>query len=224
MQDEPGRIAVAWGRANQLVGAIAIPGLVGVALVAPELVVVVFGDRWSDLDILLRVLAIVGIVQALQRLNFSILQARGRSTSLLWVSAVGVILGLLGVAVGSRFGVVGVACGIALTSTLTQLAFMAVTARAVNVTLLSCLRPLTGVVAATAVMSMAVLGARQLCDTISVEDALALASEVAVGTIVYLAAISVFGRDMLRSVRSILADRRRERRGDSFVSGEVEGT
>ena len=76
MQDEPARIAVAWGRANQLVGAIAIPGLVGVALVAPEFVAVVFGDRWSELDILLRVLAIVGIVQALQRLNFSILQAR----------------------------------------------------------------------------------------------------------------------------------------------------
>ena len=48
MQDDLPRMATGWLRANRLIASISLPSLVGVAVVAPDLVDVVLGEQVAD--------------------------------------------------------------------------------------------------------------------------------------------------------------------------------
>ena len=79
MQDEPERIAAAWARVTRLIGAIAIPGMVALVIVAPDFVPVVLGSQWDNAVPVIQILAWVGILQALQSIDVDILMARDRT-------------------------------------------------------------------------------------------------------------------------------------------------
>ena len=109
MRDDRERIADVWIRATRLVGAVSIPALVGLVIVAPEFVEVVLGPRWSEATPVIRILAVVGIVQSLQTLSVEVMQALGSGgtplrMTMLWAAAT---LGAVGL--GYRWGIVGVA-------------------------------------------------------------------------------------------------------------------
>jgi O-antigen/teichoic acid export membrane protein len=208
LQDEPERIGAAWQRVTRAVGLVAIPSLTGLAIVADDFVDVVLGERWHEAVPLIRVLAVVGAVQALQRLNMSILQARGRTGALLGLSAVWVVALVLAVVIGHDAGITRVAVYTAIFSSIGQLAFMATTAAAVGMTLASSLRPLVGVILASAVMAAAVLAADRLTDG-RTGDTAALLIEIAAGLLVFVAA-AAFDRG-LRSEAAGAARRLRRR-------------
>ncbi len=50
MQDDLPRMATGWLRSNRLIASISLPSLVGVAVVAPDLVDVVLGSKWQHRD------------------------------------------------------------------------------------------------------------------------------------------------------------------------------
>ena len=100
MQDEPRRIADAWVRAVRLVGALAIPSLLGLMVVAPDFVSVVLGDQWAAAVPLIQVLAIVGIVQSLQSISTDILQARGQANTIFRFSVLFTVTHTAGFVVG----------------------------------------------------------------------------------------------------------------------------
>ena len=87
MQDEPARILGALNRVNQVLAAIAFPTLTGLAILAPEFTAVVLGPKWAGTEEVIRVLALAGMALTLQRVNFSVLSARGYTRSLIWVGA-----------------------------------------------------------------------------------------------------------------------------------------
>src|SRR5262249_58766949 len=79
MQTERARLGTAWLRATRLTAAIAAPALVGLAILTPEFISVVLGKKWEPGGTILRILVVVGLVQALQATNWSALVARGRT-------------------------------------------------------------------------------------------------------------------------------------------------
>jgi O-antigen/teichoic acid export membrane protein len=218
LQDEPRTIAAAWQRVTRIVGAVAIGSLAGLAIVADDFVHAVLGDRWEGAIPLLRILAIMGVVQALQRLNLSILQARGRTRSLLPLSVLAVVAVVLAVLLGDRSdSIEHVAVWLAIFSSLVQLAFMAVTAAAVETTLRESLRPLTRVTAAAAVMAGAVAIAHEAVDGLA-SPAVRLLIEVAVGIATFLPATALLDRAVVAEVRALWG-RLAGRRAPSRVAG-----
>ncbi len=109
MSDDRERMADVWIRATRLVGAISIPALVGLVIVAPDFVQVVLGPRWSEVTPVIQILAWVGLIQSLQTLNGEVLLALDRSgwllrfTMLWFVGSVGAFV------LGVQWGVLGVA-------------------------------------------------------------------------------------------------------------------
>ena len=92
LRDERERMADMWIRATRMVGAISIPSLLGVAIVADDFVQVVLGPKWSDAASVIQILAVVGILQSLNPLNAEVLLALGRAGTflrftLLWAAA-----------------------------------------------------------------------------------------------------------------------------------------
>ncbi|MFN2472198.1 MAG: lipopolysaccharide biosynthesis protein [Gaiellaceae bacterium] len=111
LHDDPRRVASLWLRVTRFMAAICVPATLGLVVFAPELVSVVFGDRWERAVPVIRVLAIVGLLQCLTTLNAQILVAMGRTRALLRFSAVTFGVSMVGFVVGLPWGIVGVASG-----------------------------------------------------------------------------------------------------------------
>ncbi|MEO8303621.1 MAG: lipopolysaccharide biosynthesis protein [Betaproteobacteria bacterium] len=98
----------------RLLAAIAMPMGVGMAALADPIVRTLYGDQWLPVVPLLQILAIVGIMRALQALLSNIYRAKGRPDLDfkigLWLTP----LLVLAVLIGSRWGTAGVAVGVLL--------------------------------------------------------------------------------------------------------------
>jgi O-antigen/teichoic acid export membrane protein len=203
MQDEPERIAALWIRATRLVGAISIPALCGLVVVAPDFVPVVFGDRWNDAVPLIQILAWVGLLQSLQTLNTEILQARDRTSTIFRFSLVFFVAHLTAFVVGLHWGVVGVAAAYAISSTLVEPVFTWLTARAVGISPLRLVQSFWGVVQASVVMGATVYVVRSVLVTAGAGEFVRLALCVLAGILVYVPLCAWRQPELLDEIRRL---------------------
>lgn len=185
MQDERERLATAFLRVNRLVAAITAPCLLGLAVAAPDFVPVVLGEQWRPAVPVVQVLIVVGVLQSLQALNASVLQARDRSRWLLRYSMVFTGLTLVAFVAGLPFGVLGVAAALAIASAFLEPLYAVITARALGISVWDLVRNLWGVAQAAAIMVAAVAAARLSAAELGAGPALRLLAVVAVGAVVY---------------------------------------
>jgi O-antigen/teichoic acid export membrane protein len=187
MQHDGPRIAANWVRVTRMLGAIAIPALAGLIVVAPDFVHVVLGAKWAAAVPLLQVLAWVGMLQAVQILNVDILQARDRTALLFRFMAFFCATHLLAFSIGLHWGVVGVAVAYAISSTFVEPVLSWLTARELGVSPWLVPRGLLGVGQAALVMAAAVLAMRLGLEHAGVEPAARLAACIVTGLAVYAA-------------------------------------
>jgi O-antigen/teichoic acid export membrane protein len=185
MQNDVGRTATMWLRANRLVAAVSVPALVGFAVVAPELVRVVLGEKWLPAVPVVQILAFVGVLQCVQRLNSSVLQARDRTSLLFRFSLVASAANVVAFVIGLQWGIVGVAACYAISNALLQPLYTWLTARTVELSLVDCIRNLGGVAQAAALMGVLVLASRLLLLEQEVPPGARLLLLVSIGVIGY---------------------------------------
>jgi O-antigen/teichoic acid export membrane protein len=207
IQDDPERIARLWIRATRLVGAISVPALCGLFVVAADFVPVVFGERWHDAIPLIQVLAWVGLLQSLQTLNTEILQARDKTSTIFRFSIVFFCAHLLAFIVGLHWGVLGVAVAYAISSTLVEPVFTWLTARALDISPLRLLGGLWGVVQASVVMGVVVYLLRESLIQAGVGEFWRLALCVLAGIAVYVPMV-LWREPGLRAEMAVLRRRR----------------
>ena len=211
LQDDPRKVGSAWLRVNRLVGAIALPALVGLIVVAPDFVTVVLGEKWRDAIPVIQILAWAGLLQSLQRLNSSVLQARDRTGTLFRFSILASVANVLAFVVGLQWGIVGVAAAYALSNTVLQPVYTWLTARSVDLTLGAVARELAGLAQAVVLMGAATLGARMLLVELGVSPAARLAAVILVGAAVFAAACAWRAPEILAELRSLRGRRGRGR-------------
>lgn len=134
LQDDGERLAAVWLRAVRYVAGVIVPALVGLIVVAPDLVDVVLDDEWEDAARVVQLLAVVGIVGSLQFLNGIVLQALDRTRMLLAWSTTAFAATLVALGIGLRYGIVTVAAAVAVSTTLVSLPYSWHTARVLGVT------------------------------------------------------------------------------------------
>jgi O-antigen/teichoic acid export membrane protein len=185
MQDDFERIGAAWLRVNRLVGAISIPALAGLVVVAPDFIPTVLGDKWEPAVPVIQILAWVGLLQSLQRLNSSILMARDRTGTLLGYAVVVVVTTLGAFVIGLHWGIVGVSAAFAITSTVVEPYYTWLTGRAIGLSLKTFLRNLSGIAQATAGMVVVVLAVRLVAEHAGVGQVERLLAAIAAGCVTY---------------------------------------
>ena len=210
ISDDHGRMADIWIRATRLVGAFSIPALVGLAIVAPEFVQVVLGPQWSEATEVIRILAVVGIVQSLHTLNGEVLMALGKAGTLLRYTALWTAATLTGVAIGLQWGLVGVAAGYAVAIVMVEPLRAWVTTRALGIPFRRLLGALSGVVQAAAVMGAVLLGARELLISAVTSESVRLVLLVLLGAATYIPACRWRAPEVTRELTSVLGRRRRQ--------------
>src|SRR6476619_1973486 len=126
-------MARVWVDVNRIVGAISLPALVGLMIVGPDFVVTILGEKWLPAVVVIQILCWVGLLQSLQRLNSSILQARDRTRDLLIYSGIIFVGSVVAFVGGLPWGIVGVATAYAAMSTVVEPYYTWLTARSLGV-------------------------------------------------------------------------------------------
>lgn len=104
-------------RASAVIWAIGIPAAIGVAAIAPQVVAVLLGDQWTDAVLLLRVLAISGVLGVAASGTVYVYWSLGRARLFSVLTLIGLALFVvLTVGLSARHGVLGVAIAQVLTS------------------------------------------------------------------------------------------------------------
>jgi O-antigen/teichoic acid export membrane protein len=207
MQDEPRRMASAWIRVNRLVGAVTIPATLGLVVVAPEFVTAVLGVKWIDTEPVIRLLAWVGLLQSLGTLNSAVLQARDRTGTLLRYAIVALVGSLVGFTVGLEWGIVGVAAGYALASTVLEPYYAWLTARALGVSVFSLARGLRGVFEAALAMVACVLAAKLFLLPDELRAGWTLTALILLGIVVYVPLCAWRAPEVVEEVRDVRRSR-----------------
>lgn len=109
LQTDVSRMRNAFYRATSLSSLLAFPAFIGLALLAPEIITSVVGEKWAASIPVMQVLAFVGILKSVTIFNGIVIKAFGKaswSLGLMFLSTVGSVLSFF---VAVRFGIVAVA-------------------------------------------------------------------------------------------------------------------
>jgi O-antigen/teichoic acid export membrane protein len=203
LQDETQRLGSVWLRGSRLSAAVSVPTFLGMGLVAPDFVPAILGERWNDAVPVLQLLCWAGILQGVQLLQWSVLQARGRAGSLLRYATVSTAANVAGFAVGLHWGIVGVAAGFAIVRTLMVPVITWMTTRELGLRLIEFPKALASVAEAAAVMVAGVLIARAGLVDMGVTSAARLVILAALGAVLYVGWLLWRGPDVVRELKNI---------------------
>jgi O-antigen/teichoic acid export membrane protein len=217
-QDDRERMASAWLRVERVVAAVVVPAMLGLAVLAPDFVDVVLGERWHSAVPVLQVLAVVGLLQCLASLGDRVLQALDQTKTILRFYLVQLIVTLPAFGLGLRWGIVGVSICYGAVNLVLCPAYSLLTTRALGVSFWSLPRCLAGVVQVSLGMTLAVWAARMALVHESVPAGPRFALCVAVGIAVYVPLAAWRVPDLRGELRRILAG---FRGGESTPAAEV---
>jgi O-antigen/teichoic acid export membrane protein len=113
MQDDPGRLWNTYLRAISAVSLVAYPIFMGLAVVSPEAVRVVFGSQWDQAVLPLEYLCIGGVFWSITTLSDQVAHGTGAVYRMFGRRIVYAVTIFAGALIGSQRGIDGVAIGVA---------------------------------------------------------------------------------------------------------------
>jgi O-antigen/teichoic acid export membrane protein len=109
LQEKPERMRLAFYKVTQYTSLLAFPIFIGMATLAPEIVLAVFGDKWAPSIPVMQVLASIGILQSVLFFNGSVMRASGKPSWEFGIMLVNAIFSVIGFLVSVHYGIVAVA-------------------------------------------------------------------------------------------------------------------
>ena len=109
MRDDRERVTELWLNGIVLLAGAVLPVLVGLIAIAPDLIPVVFGRKWSPAVPVIQILAVFFMSRALQMWNTSVMDAANKPHVCMILNAVVLVALPPAIWLGSAFGVEGVA-------------------------------------------------------------------------------------------------------------------
>lgn len=137
--------------------------LMAALIVLPDLLIeVLYGPKWLFAAPILAILAFGGILFPLQMVNMQVVLSQGRSGVMLKVEVAKKVIGLASLAIGSLYGLTGLAIGQAISVYIGFLINAVVAGRVTGYGLVEQIRDLAGIVLITAIMAVVLLFVRPM--------------------------------------------------------------
>lgn len=202
LQDDADRMRRAYFRVTRTASVVILPGYIGLALVAPELTVTLFGSKWAESGPVARILFLIGPVLSVQAFSFALLNAAGHPHISLRFRFLTTVTNVIGFAIAVPFGIVAVAAAFVIRGYLLlplNLYWMRVYA---GIRPFEYLRQLRGIAVATLVMALAVVLVKVVLAGVLTPAGL-LGVELLVAAVVLPLALLVLERRLLDDVLEI---------------------
>jgi len=213
LQDDAVRFKSAFMRATQYVTMVALPMLVGLALIAPLAVGVVFSAKWLPAVPVIRVLTVAGFFRLLTAFWPTGLEATGKPGLRLRLSMMSVFLYLPAFAIGLRWGILGVAYGYLVATILLLPVVYRYVSQAISMTVRDIWSAVSTTVVACSIMAAVVAALMWALEShVHLPQIVVLVVVVAVGAAVYAAAMWLIDpqviRGLIRTIREVMPGRR----------------
>lgn len=189
-----------WLRLTSVVGLVCLPAMIGLIVVAPDFVTVVLTRKYESAVPVLRVLAVVGILQPLAAQTTTLLQALGNARTVFRLGVLTSALSVAGFAAGLHWGIRGVASGYLVANVLVFPFYVRVGAIASGVRVRKLAADLSGITGAALTMALAVYAMRTTLLGV-VGPSLRLAILVPAGAAIYLLLVRWWASDLTEEVR-----------------------
>jgi O-antigen/teichoic acid export membrane protein len=204
LQDEPQRLGRAWLRGTELITSITVPAFLGLAIIAPDFVPVVLGDRWHDAVPVLQLLSIAGLAYSFQTLNWSVIQAMGQPGTTLRFMIFAATITIAAFVAGLHWGIVGVAGFFAVARAISMAVFTWTTCRTIDMHVRDFIRNIRWVVVLSLAMAVAVLAVRAALVSADVSAAARVALLVLVGIGTYGGLVAWLTPRLVADIRAVL--------------------
>lgn len=204
MQAEPEKLRETYLATTFLSSVLSFPIFIGFALVANQLVPLVFGDQWAEATPALQAFCAIGLLSCIGILQAALIRAKGRADWWMWYQVIQQVLTALVVLVLFPFGITAVVIGIAVKTWIVWPFVATAVGHMIDLSfyryLAQFMSPLVGSLAMAAVV---------LTLGVFMEDgmALTLAVQIAAGALTYGLTLLIVAGQRLHSLRTTLRKR-----------------
>lgn len=200
LQTDLDRLRSAFYTAVYYTSLISFPAFFGIAMLAPEITVAVFGEQWAPSAPVMRVLAFIGILHSVAYYNSSAILAMGKSSWRMGINVANAVGNLIAFSIAVQWGIVAVAAAYVLRAyILFPLPLWAVH-KLIHFDLRRYVRQYApAVLGVLGMVGLLALAGKPLFDLIP-SIYLALAANIVLGAAAYLAVIFWYDRTLLPQV------------------------
>ncbi|RXR06344.1 lipopolysaccharide biosynthesis protein [Pseudoxanthomonas composti] len=211
LQNDAGALRAAYLRTARVTAIVIYPVFIGAAIVAPDLITLVFGAQWGPSVPLMQILALGVLVMPLIWFKSNVLLAIGRVRAVMLLNIVEFALSVAVVTISCRWGVTGAAWGNVIRLCLAVLPIWWVLHRYLGIELMPFFASQWQAATCTALMVIATFLVGLLCP--GLPAVVRIAVVITVGAVVYFAALFLLHRQAWnelvdlapRPARSLLA-------------------
>jgi O-antigen/teichoic acid export membrane protein len=207
MQDDLPRMRKAWLRSKRLSASLLAPAFLFILVTAPDLVRVLFGEKWHAAVPVIQLLAVAGVAHSLVTLNWTVLQGTGQIAVAFRLGLLVSILTVGAFAVGVRWGAVGVAASYAAVKWPLVLIDTYVTTRTVRFSFREAVLAGGSILPHAIVAAAGAWGVRLALVDAGAPPALRLMAVIAAAYLLYLSLLLVAAPAFVAEVREILGQR-----------------
>jgi PST family polysaccharide transporter len=182
------------------VSLVTFPMLAGMFVIASEFVLVVYGEKWSPMIILLQIFSIGGAIVSIGAIESTVLFSKGRSDLQFKLQIYSTIMMLIGVSVGAYFGLVGMAIAVTIMTAFSILIFQIMVNKLIGLDMYTFIKE---IIPAAVCSIILIIGIEIYKRTIFINDVQLIyifLSSVFVGTLVYLILIRIFYNHILGEI------------------------
>jgi O-antigen/teichoic acid export membrane protein len=205
IQNEPERMRRAFYNVTQYTSLFAFPVFIGLATLAPELVPVVFGEKWSPSIPVMQVLSLIGILQSVLFFNGSVIKASGKPSWQLVIMFINAVCSVGGFLLAVKWGIVAVAASFVIVGyLLAPISYIAV-GRLIQVDFRTYLWQFIPSLFASLMMVLVIMGLKYLFRDQSLNAYLELSIYLLSGVLTYILVIGLTARQLYQELLVIVS-------------------
>jgi O-antigen/teichoic acid export membrane protein len=199
LRGEPERIAALWLESVRLLNAVILPLLLGLIVVAPDLIPVLFGAQWHVSIAIVQILSVYVIIRSLQSWGSPVMDALGRPEVTLWTQLAALCLTPIAVVIGAQWSIEAVAvCFVVSQLIAVEIPMLIFVLSELRVSLATLAARIAGVAAAALVMAATCLLGRLALTSLGIGPSGRAAVTITLGLLVYALALSWLAPDIKR--------------------------
>ena len=204
IQEHNTRIRMGYLQAIKYTSLITFPLLTGLAIVAPELIPTLIGEKWMPMVLPLQILCIAGIIYSIATHTGSVILSKGRSDiHIRWDASKALVLPLAAL-IGVQYGIIGVATATALTSCVLFLIIQKITNRLIDLRFQEYFKALFPAATSSAVLVIAVLTFQKFCTILSLQDIGSLVGSILLGAAFYFLTLHLVDRTIFKEIKVLV--------------------
>lgn len=205
IQGDKSKVRYAYLKAIRYIAAVTFPLMVGLLVVAPQFVMVIYGPQWEKSIFLIQILVLVGLIQSISTLNGSIYLSQGRTDLQFRVGILFAAIMTISFVIGLRWNVEGVAIAYAVAAFSLTYPGLAIPFRLINLRVSHLFKQLSFTLLATLGMGGIVFALRLfLKNALGASDLIILILAVMVGVVSYAGLLFILDGRLYREVFQLL--------------------